>query len=113
MNWKTKWQKQYESYMDSVCKKRIDKNSKIHQYGVRKKNKNEFLQNVHHANRQIGINPNIGKVEPTLYDRVIMYRCFVVSRHNKIVYCIMDDHISVVDFWDCRRDPDALAAQVK
>ena len=78
-----------------------------------KKTKNEFLQNVHHANRQIGINPNIGKVEPSLYDRVIMYRCFVVSRHNKIVYCITDDHISVVDFWDCRRDPDALAAQVK
>ncbi len=77
------------------------------------KSKDKFIKAILDANRLIGLEPNIGKVEPTLNDRAIMYRCYVVAHHNKIIYCENEDHISVVDFWDCRRDPNALVSQVK
>ena len=73
----------------------------------------KFLLNVHESNRLIGINPKIGKVEPTLVARAIEYRSLVTAHLNKIVYCEEEDHVTVVAFWDCRRDPNTLAAQVR
>ena len=81
------------------------------QFGT--KEKNEFLQNVHHINSLLAENPNLGPVEPLLADRAVMYRSVVANRLNKIVYFIKDDHIEVADFWDTRREPNAQAVQVK
>jgi plasmid stabilization system protein ParE len=75
--------------------------------------RDKFLLNVHESNRLIGINPKIGKVEPTLVARAIEYRSLVTAHLNKIVYCEEEDHVTVVAFWDCRRDPNTLAAQVR
>ena len=47
-----------------------------------------------------------------LAERQVKYRSVVVGHLNKIVYCIIDNQISIVDFWDTRREPEALAAQV-
>jgi hypothetical protein len=42
-----------------------------------------------------------------------MYRSFVVNHLNKIVYRILDDCVEVVDFWDVRREPSALAENIE
>ncbi len=52
-----------------------------------------FVKAVINANKLISSNPFIEKC-------------------NKIIYCDNVDHISIVDFWDCRRDPNALVSQV-
>lgn len=58
-----------------------------------KKAKDMFVKAVINANKLISSNPFIEKC-------------------NKIIYCDNVDHISIVDFWDCRRDPNALVSQV-
>ena len=83
----------------------------IRQFGT--KEKDEFLQNVHHINTLLAENPEMGSVEPLLTDRTIMYRSVVVNRLNKIIYFIKDNHIEIADFWDTRREPNVQAAQVK
>ena len=81
------------------------------QFGL--KAKADFMQDVHQTSQFLGLNPNIGKVEPLLVDRSVMYRSIVVNRLNKIVYYIDNDHIEIADFWDTRREPQAQAGQVK
>ena len=80
------------------------------EYGVQVRN--NFIQEVRNTNRQISRDPLIGKLEPLLDDFPFAYRSIVVNRLNKIVYRIIDNHIEVADFWDCRRDPNRLVAQV-
>ena len=77
-----------------------------------KKAKDDFLQEVREKSRLIGRSPNMGKAEPLLANRSIMYRSCVVNHLSKIVYCIKDDHIEVAAFWDVRRDPGAMASEV-
>ena len=73
----------------------------------------EFMQAVRHTNSLLADNPNMGPVEPLLYDLPTQYRSIVLKHLNKIVYRIVDGHIEVIAFWDVRREPEALAAQVK
>ena len=75
--------------------------------------RNEFMSEVRHTSQLLGTNPRLGKAEPLLAERTIMYRSIVVQRLNKIVYSIQDDHVEVVDFWDVRREPKALSEEVK
>lgn len=75
--------------------------------------KNSFLREVHNANTLIGRNPQIGKVEPLLDELPDLYRSFVISRMDKIVYYVVENHIEVVAFWDCRREPERLVSEVK
>ena len=42
-----------------------------------------------------------------------MYRGIVIKPYSKIIYTITDDIIEIVAVWDTRRDPAALAAEVK
>lgn len=58
-------------------------------------------------------NPYLGPIEPLLADLPSNYRSIVVARQNKIVYRIVDNRIEIADFWDCRREPKALADQVR
>lgn len=77
-----------------------------------KKVKDDFLQEVRDVTRLIGRSPNVGIVEPLLTNRSIMYRSCVVNHLSKIVYCIKDDHIEIVAFWDVRRDPGAIVKEI-
>ena len=78
-----------------------------------KKVKDDFMQEVRDMSRLIGRSPNVGMAEPLLADRPVMYRSCVVNHLSKIVYSIKDDHIEVAAFWDVRRDPGAMARDVK
>ncbi|MBR4676957.1 MAG: hypothetical protein IKO99_03035 [Bacteroidales bacterium] len=100
-------------FISKFAKQAIYKTAKYILTEFGRKSKDKFMSEVRHTRKLIENNPYIGKLEPFLIDLPCEYRSFVVSRHNKIVYCIKDDCVSVVDFWDCRRDPDTLAAQVK
>lgn len=75
--------------------------------------KDKFMKQVRRIRKLIGINPYIGIIEPSLKHLKIEYRSVVVSSLNKMIYYVKEDTISVVDFWDCRRDPNALVSQVK
>lgn len=77
------------------------------------KHKRKFNQEVDQAVRMIKKHPSVGPVEPLLADRASTYRSLVVDNLSKIVYRVDDDTIHIVDFWDCRREPKALASQVK
>lgn len=78
-----------------------------------RKNRDIFLHKVQDVRRYLETNPHLGPVEPLLSDCPKTYRSIVVTKLNKMIYHIADDHIEVVDFWDVRREPKALAAQVK
>lgn len=78
-----------------------------------RKAKDELLLTVKEANALIGINPKMCKIEPFLADYDKTYRCYVVKNINKIIYRMADDHVEVIDFWDCRRNPNSLVAQIK
>ena len=71
-----------------------------------------FLFRVHHAVQLLEDHPHLGPEEPLLAERQVKYRSIVVGHLNKRVYCILDNRISIVDFWDIRREPIALASQV-
>lgn len=58
-------------------------------------------------------NPNIGRLEPLLADRVIQYRYLHVGKHNKMIYYQKGDTIYIVDLWDMRREPSRLAARIR
>ena len=75
--------------------------------------KDEFMQAVRHTNTLLVENPHLGPAEEFLADLPVLYRSIVVRRLNKIAYRIVDDHIEVVAFWDCRREPKSQARQVK
>lgn len=81
------------------------------EFGAR--HRDEFMEDIHHASNLLGENPYMGKTEPLLGDLHTAYRSLVVNHLNKIVYFINDDYIEVAAFWDVRREPKALADQVK
>ena len=58
-------------------------------------------------------NPYLGPIEPLMTNRTSTYRSVVVAKVNKIVYRIVDDRIEIADLWDCRREPNKLAGEVK
>lgn len=61
----------------------------------------------------LATNPYLGPVEPLLANRTTTYRSVVVAKVNKVVYRIVDDRIEIADIWDCRREPKALAEEIK
>ena len=82
-----------------------------HEFG--KSHRLDFMQKVRKIKRLISANPHLGPIEPNLAGLSTDYRSVVVAQLNKIVYRIEDDRIDIVDFWDVRRDPESLAAQVR
>jgi hypothetical protein len=69
------------------------------------------MQKVRDIKQLLTINPYLGPVEPYLLDLPSTYRSVVVAHLNKIVYRIENERIEVVDFWDCRREPEKQAAE--
>lgn len=62
----------------------------------------------------IAENPNIGRIEPLLTDRQDkQYRCILVGKHNKFIYCVEGETIRIADLWDMRQNPKTLIKRVK
>ena len=57
--------------------------------------------------------PVVEKAPEPAPEPQIEKKTVVVAKVNKIVYRIMDDLIEIADFWDVRREPQALADEVK
>ena len=72
-----------------------------------------FMEEVHNTEDLLKRNPNIAHIDPLFDDRVNTYRSIFINRRSKLVYRIDGDEINIVAFWDCRRDPDAAAKEVK
>jgi len=72
-----------------------------------------FKRKICDTVRLLRRNPYLGPIEPLLSDLPEAYRSIVVGSLNKMVYHIVDDRIEVSDFWDCRREPETQAKQVK
>ncbi len=78
------------------------------------KSRNKFLDEYDHTIDRLAINPYIGPIEPSLAHLPVEYHSLVVAKKNKIIYYVVDDDdiVKIVDFWDCRRNPKTLVAQV-
>ncbi len=73
----------------------------------------DLYDEVDACNEYLTINPYIGKKEPLLEGRAVEYHCLIVKKLNKIIYRVDDDMVTVVDFWNLRRDPKNLQGRVK
>ena len=51
--------------------------------------------------------PNSGTIDWDLSTEQTLYRFFFINDLSKMVYCVKDNVIYVVDFWDVRREPPA------
>ena len=65
----------------------------------------DFYSNTEDWQETLSSSPYIGKVEPLLLNRSRVYRSLTISKHNKMVYYVEADIITIVDFWDTRREP--------
>ncbi len=99
--------------MTAFARRQIRETSRYIYREFGRNSRDKFLLKVDEAKRLLATNPYIGPVEPLLSNFPTTYRSMVVARLNKMVYRIMDDHIEIADFWDCRREPGALAAEIK
>ena len=73
----------------------------------------DFYKNIDEIEEDLIAFPEIGRVEPLLQDRSILYRSLVATKYNKIIYYVDDDKIYIVDIWDTRREPKAQASRLK
>lgn len=73
----------------------------------------DFYKNIDEIEEDLIAFPELGKVEPLLQDRSILYRSLVATKYNKIIYYVDDDKIYIVDFWDTRREPKAQSDKLK
>lgn len=73
----------------------------------------KFLDNVDEAVDMILRYPNIGTIDPLFADRSVTYRSVVVDGLSKMVYRVEDNVIYIAAMWDCRREPQVQAEQVK
>ena len=78
------------------------------------KSRDKFMKEYYHTKDLLAINPYIGPIEPSLAHLPIEFHSIVVAKKNKIIYYVVadDDIVKIVDFWDCRRNPKTLVAQV-
>lgn len=74
-----------------------------------------FMKSVYEDIELLATQPYIGRIEPLLEDMRLVYRSLVVHKHYKVVYVVEEEigKISVVAFWDTRRDPKKLRREIK
>lgn len=99
--------------LSEQAKQEIRKTAKYIRKEFGKQRRDDFMKELREIRQLIESNPYIGSVEPQLAELPDVYRSYVMDRFDKIVYRIDDDFIYIADFWDVRRDPQTLAAQVK
>ena len=101
--------------LSDFTKREIQETARYVRKEFGKRSKESFLQKVRETRRLLADNPYLGPIEPLLADRAQTYRSVVVGKLNKLVYYVEEDEkvIYVVAFWDVRREPQALAGEVK
>ena len=99
--------------ISGFAKQQIRETARYIQMEFGRKYRDIFMHKVQDVRQYLAANPHLGPVEPLLSDCSTTYRSVVVTKLNKMIYRIADDHIEVVDFWDVRREPETLADQVK
>ncbi|MBO4550492.1 MAG: type II toxin-antitoxin system RelE/ParE family toxin [Bacteroidaceae bacterium] len=93
------------------AKQQIRETARYIQMEFGRKYRNIFIHKVQDVRRYLAINPHLGPIEPLLSDCPTTYRSVVVTKLNKMIYSIADDHIEVVDLWECRREPNKQREQ--
>ncbi|MDL2255526.1 type II toxin-antitoxin system RelE/ParE family toxin [Parabacteroides sp. OttesenSCG-928-K15] len=79
-----------------------------HSFKSRKAAQRICAQILSEANILIN-HPMAGKKEPSLKNRVHLYRSLVTKIHNyKLVYYVEDNLVRIICVWDCRRNPGEL-----
>ena len=73
----------------------------------------EFMDEVEQHVLELADMPLVGIRDPLFDHRKREYRSIIVRRLNKVVYYIEGDIVHIAAFWDCRREPQRQAAQVK
>ena len=101
---KVRWNKQ--------SKEQLRQTSRYIHLEIGKRAKEVFMQAVKQTNDLLADNPQLGSPEILLADLPTQYRSVVVRRLSKIVYRIVDNHIEVIAFWDCRREPNKLVQEL-
>ena len=81
------------------------------EFGTKRAKK--FKQEVDDTVKQLMRSPGIGQIDPLFEDRPLAYRSVIINGLNKLVYCVDDDTIHIVGFWDTRMDDEDLATSVK
>ena len=69
-----------------------------------------FLEEVMHVVDLLEQMPYLGVIEPLLYRSKWKFRSIVTDK-NKLIYLVREDLV-IVDFWDTRMNPTALAKQL-
>ncbi len=72
-----------------------------------------FILEIRDTIRLLKSNPYMSPIDPLFDNRTRTYRSILINKRSKMVYYIEDDTIQIAGFWDCRRDPDAAAKEVK
>lgn len=62
--------------------------------------------------RQLSFMPSCGPFEPLLSHRNGNYRSIVYGKYSKLIYVVCNDIITIVDYWDTRREPKQLAERI-
>lgn len=100
--WTRRAEKEYESIVRYIC----------NEFG--KKTAYDFIASIEYWDERISKYPEIGAPEPLLTDRQkFTYRSYIVSKHNKFIYTINNEEVTIVDIWDMRRHPDNLSRRIK
>ena len=73
----------------------------------------KYLDDVDETVNMIVRHPGIGTIDSLFADRSVTYRSIVVDGLSKMVYRVEDDVIYIAAMWDCRREPETQAKQVK
>jgi len=101
------------SILTDLAKQQIRQTAKYIRKEFGKRSRDEFMQEIRRTRRLVESQPNLGPVEPLLAHRTRLYRSIVATPLNKLIYHVGDDTIEITAVWDTRRDPAALAAEVK
>ena len=66
----------------------------------------KYQQIIRNAANMLLTQPYMGALDPQLSNRTKSYRSIIVNKLNKMVYYVENDVVTIVAFWDCRRDSD-------
>lgn len=75
----------------------------VEEYGA--KSAISFVEALEKADSILAKYSEAGFPEPLLADRGIIYRSYIVNKHNKLVYKVSSNKVTIVDIWDMRREP--------
>ena len=82
----------------------------LHNYG-KQACKNLALAIDERVNRLVRF-PEIGRPEPLLRNKHILYRSIIIDKNHKLVYYIKGNTIRIAALWDMRMHPNRLSKKI-